>query len=909
MVVDNGVKKMQVFKSIYYPKEYTKSNNSQLIRLAFNKEKDALLYKEVKHLKSSELRALLGHKSYDHLLRQANNNNRTLNDFCLNKLKKVYKDIQDSYGEDFPVGKALSKSLVFNNFHSRAGTFSLNKTEEIHRWYPYIEGYSCSFVEEILNNLSFKPNRIHDPFAGSGTTQIVASHMGFSSHYSEINPFMRFVIETKVNGTIDVLRNWNSNKKLLIEFRNQLLKSKNETVSLQDYFDTFSGKEYFSEEVVSQLLTIKNEIKKNKNEQVKKLLLLALASIAVEVSNMTRRADLRYKRDGEKKYTQKEALSFYLKKVGDIIEDIDCIKNARLTKTELFSNNSKSEKLNSKPKYDLVITSPPYVNGTNYFRNSKIELWLLDFIKNENDLKQFRLNAVASGINNISKSLQKPLRILEVEKLAKKIEKVAYDPRISKLILHYFSDMKKVFQNISNNLEAHGHLYLDIGDSQFAGVHVPTDEILTSIGKDCGLELADKKFLRKRYSKNGMPLKQVLLLFKKRQRKISRKNNIDDKKSAANFVLNNYSQFKETFPYRIPPYSKRNWGNVNHSLCSYQGKLKPSIAYFLVELFTNKDMKVLDPLGGVGTLAFEACLNGRLGISNDISYMAHVISLAKLQKKNEDLVTKELGKLEQYLGKNLVSNSEARKINISFNKSIQDYYHEKTFREILTARKYFQNIRNLTPEKALILSSLLHVLHGNRPYALSRRSHPIIPFAPAGEFVYKSVIEKINQKVNRSLQAKLPETYKEGKSFNLDFLDLPKVVEKQSIDAIITSPPFYNSTRFYLSNWIRMWFCGWDKDDFNVKSQDYLETKQKKNFNIYSKFFKTMEILLKPNGILIMHLGRSDKFNMGESLSKLAENYYQVYGLIDENVIHCEKFGIKDQGATKGHQYLFLIKK
>ena len=62
-------------------------------------------------------------------------------------------------------------------------------------------------------------------------------------------------------------------------------------------------------------------------------------------------------------------------------------------------------------------------------------------------------------------------------------------------------------------------------------------------------------------------------------------------------------------PYRQEPYSKKNWGNPNHSLCSYQGKLKPSIANFLVQTFVPPKGRVLDPFSGVGTIPFEAALN------------------------------------------------------------------------------------------------------------------------------------------------------------------------------------------------------------------------------------------------------------------------------------------------------------
>lgn len=84
----------------------------------------------------------------------------------------------------------------------KGGTFSLNKSEPIHRWYPYVEGYSsCLIAEELKKFLVLKPNieTIYDPFCGTGTTSLVASTYGIESFYSESNPFMQTVIETKVN--------------------------------------------------------------------------------------------------------------------------------------------------------------------------------------------------------------------------------------------------------------------------------------------------------------------------------------------------------------------------------------------------------------------------------------------------------------------------------------------------------------------------------------------------------------------------------------------------------------------------------------------------------------------------------------------------------------------------------------
>lgn len=89
----------------------------------------------------------------------------------------------------------------------------------------------------------------------------------------------------------------------------------------------------------------------------------------------------------------------------------------------------------------------------------------------------------------------------------------------------------------------------------------------------------------------------------------------------------------------------------------------------------------------------------------------------------------------------------------------------------------------------VVISSLLHILHGNRPYALSRKSHPITPYAPSGEFEYRNLICRLVAKVDKCFSQKLPETFISGQIYLQDStLSWPD--EIQDIDAIITSPPF-----------------------------------------------------------------------------------------------------------------------
>ena len=56
---------------------------------------------------------------------------------------------------------------------------------------------------------------------------------------------------------------------------------------------------------------------------------------------------------------------------------------------------------------------------------------------------------------------------------------------------------------------------IDIGDSIYAGVHVPTDDLLVEVAESLGLSTIERVHLRKRTSKGGQAVRQQLLVFEK----------------------------------------------------------------------------------------------------------------------------------------------------------------------------------------------------------------------------------------------------------------------------------------------------------------------------------------------------------------------------------------------------------
>src|ERR1043165_8161600 len=67
-----------------------------------------------------------------------------------------------------------------------------------------------------------------------------------------------------------------------------------------------------------------------------------------------------------------------------------------------------------------------------------------------------------------------------------------------------------------------------------------------------------------------------------------------------------------------------------HQLSPYTGKIKSSIAKFLIENFTEAGAVIYDPFCGAGTIPFEAWASNRNVIANDLNKYAYVLTTAKL---------------------------------------------------------------------------------------------------------------------------------------------------------------------------------------------------------------------------------------------------------------------------------------
>src|SRR5271165_2064532 len=84
----------------------------------------------------------------------------------------------------------------------RDSSFTKNKNLPLHRWVPWIAGFSADFVEDAINTYlptKGKHSWVLDPFAGVGTTLAESYLTGLNVVGFEINPYAALATKIKLN--------------------------------------------------------------------------------------------------------------------------------------------------------------------------------------------------------------------------------------------------------------------------------------------------------------------------------------------------------------------------------------------------------------------------------------------------------------------------------------------------------------------------------------------------------------------------------------------------------------------------------------------------------------------------------------------------------------------------------------
>jgi hypothetical protein len=183
----------------------------------------------------------------------------------------------------------------------------------------------------------------------------------------------------------------------------------------------------------------------------------------------------------------------------DEIEEVRSAKNSceQLNQTMAVQHDARRIHLLERT-FDGLITSPPYPNRHDYTRVFQIELLALGY--GEDDIFQLRHNSLRSHVEAHPPDGVPIEGYCVPEALQGCLDKMSsdVDQRIPRMLRGYFEDLYLVLCSAKQSMKPEGRLALVVGNVRHAGVLIPVDEILATVGKMAGLHWTETWVIRLR---------------------------------------------------------------------------------------------------------------------------------------------------------------------------------------------------------------------------------------------------------------------------------------------------------------------------------------------------------------------------------------------------------------------------
>lgn len=711
-------------------------------------------------------------------------------------------------------------------------------TEENTRYLAHdIHPYPAKFIPHIpahlIARLSLPGEKILDPFSGSGTTTLEALRLGRSAVSFDANPLSTLIgqvkithldaeacaalihLRTEIVDRLQDISQWG------IDASHHLAAQYSEVIP-----DIPNIDHWFSLVVRGELALLRHLILNMSNESARNLAFLTLSKIIMKVSNQD--SETRYVAI-EKNISPGITLTHFLTDLQIVQQKVEMTShylNSHSAQFCLVDTRGVSPDLLPKESVDLIVTSPPYPNATDYHLYHRFRLYWLGYHPGA-----FAETEIGSHLKH---------------------------QRENSGFEDYLADMRSCLQQCYRVLRPGRYATFVVGDGVYKGVLFHTAESLNQIALECGFEAIGRIERPIHHTKRSFvqaarrakaeiilivrkPITRVTItIFPPNYRlwayeEILRRREVESL-FQEDIVVNDLHQ---SFTFDIPAYKltyiqqltfshhfavsnkallsiwqshlengKNTPGRrkepkyVTHGIHPYKGKFYPQLAKSLINISGIEiGARIFDPFCGSGTVVLEAFLNGYAGIGCDMHPLAAKISRAKVnilalsEDEYDKGISRFLSNLERVPSKFPRSTSHLKKNAID---EIRSWFPEAVVYKLdwLLSQVECVRIPVIREFLEVILSSIIRDISQQNPRDLRIRRRDVpLEDAPVIELFTHCLSEQF-----RSLQAFW------NVSGHQPFRSMtPQIVlgdcreretiknlglEKASVDAIVTSPPY-----------------------------------------------------------------------------------------------------------------------
>lgn len=293
----------------------------------------------------------------------------------------------------------------------------------------------------------------------------------------------------------------------------------------------------------------------------------------------------------------------------------------------------------------------------------------------------------------------------------------------------------------------------------------------------------------------------------------------------------------------------RLWGHSFHPMASYLASFPAALAHAFVARYSRRGDVVVDPFSGRGTVPLEACVEGRIGVGNDLNPLAHLLTAAKVDPATPAEASTRLlalrvawsSRAEQW--KRIAVEAVARpgdptvrvpaagslveparsRAEEGLPEEVALAFHPATLGQLLFVRAALDPADRVD---RFLLAALSGILHGKRRGYLSEAMPNTFSMARRYVRTYlrttghrppeRDVFRLLEAKLRRLHRDPLPTT--RGIALLGDARDVGRRLAAElrrralpdRIRLVVGSPPYLRVVKYGYYNWLRAWLLGLD---------------------------------------------------------------------------------------------------
>ncbi|MDG6969494.1 MAG: site-specific DNA-methyltransferase [Nitrososphaerota archaeon] len=384
--------------------------------------------------------------------------------------------------------------------------FTGNRAHPLHRWVPWVAGYSAKFVDDVLDTYNGRAvrSRVLDPFAGVGTTLVEARLHGCDTVGFELNPWPALVSRIKLAAGKELRAE--SLRSAVTAYRAFCASHPRAARKVPTGFK--SNIPFFSPSIERKVLLTLDFIDSIDDPWTRGAFRVALGSVMVSFSNYTYEPSLGSRPGAGKALIERADVEAIIAiKAEQMAEDIQTIERAAETpdtERTVYNTSFLDYATVEAGTFDLAITSPPYLNNYHYIRNTRPQMWWLGLVSDAEAQKQVELRSMGKYWQTVRAGdpihltfghdeLTRTLRRLRATRTAHGV----YGGRgWANYVGSYFNDTYRYLTVLYAALREGGRAVVVVGNSVVQGIPIPVEKHVAEIGKLVGFSHEATNVLR-----------------------------------------------------------------------------------------------------------------------------------------------------------------------------------------------------------------------------------------------------------------------------------------------------------------------------------------------------------------------------------------------------------------------------